>query len=150
MTEEVPAVSVRRARATDVPAVVALLGQLGYAPEARWVRASVCTGGPDDRCLVAEAAGRVVGLAHLHRVPFLTESAYRARLTALVVDEPARSQGVGALLLAAAERTARDMGATALELSTSNRRRRAHRFYERHGYAQPSRHYRKAVPPDGP
>lgn len=150
VTADIPAVSVRRARATDVPAVLDLLGQLGYAPEAPWVRTWVCSGVPDDRCLVAEAAGRVVGLAHLHRVPFLTESTYRARLTALVVDEAARSRGVGALLLAAAERTARDMGATALELSTSNRRLRAHRFYERHGYTQPSRHYRKDVPPDGP
>jgi GNAT superfamily N-acetyltransferase len=150
MTVDVSAVTVRRARAADVPAVVDLLGQLGYAPQAPWVRTWVCTTAPDDRCLVAEVAGRVVGLAHLHRVPFLTESTYRVRLTALVVDEAVRSRGVGALLLAAAERTAREMGATALELSTSDRRLRAHRFYERHGYTQRSRHYRKAVPPDDP
>jgi GNAT superfamily N-acetyltransferase len=141
------AVRIRRARATDVPAMVGLLVQLGYTPREDWVRTWVGAASPDDRCLVAEIGSRVVGLAHVHRVPLLTESAYRARLTALVVDEAERSCGVGALLLEAAEHVTREMGATVLELSTSNRRQRAHRFYERHGYTRPSRHYRKAVLP---
>ncbi|MEX5272156.1 GNAT family N-acetyltransferase [Kocuria sabuli] len=151
------AIRIRRARAGDVPAMVGLLVQLGYTPQEDWVRTWVITASPDDRCLVAEIGSRVVGLAHVHRVPFLTESAYKARLTALVVDEADRSRGVGALLLEAAEQATRDMGATVLELSTSKRRQRAHRFYERHGYTRPSRHYRKAVvprvsapPDDGP
>ena len=138
---------IRRACATDVPAMVGLLVQLGYTPQEDWVRIWVNAASPDDRCLVAEIGSRVVGLTHVHRVPFLTESAYKARLTALVVDETERSHGVGALLLEATEQVTREMGATVLELSTSNRRQRAHRFYERHGYIQSSRHYRKAVAP---
>lgn len=141
------AVRIRRARAADVPAMMGLLGQLGYTPQEDWVRTWVSAASPDDRCLVAETGSRVVGLAHLHRVPFLTASAYRTRLTALVVDEAERSHGVGALLLEAVERTAREMGATVVELSTSNRRQRAHGFYERHGYTRPSRHYRKSLVP---
>ncbi|WP_429593976.1 GNAT family N-acetyltransferase [Arthrobacter crystallopoietes] len=72
---------------------------------------------------------------------------YKARLTALVVDEAERSRGVGALLLEATEQVALDMGAPVLELSTSNQRQQAHRFYERHGYTQPSRHHRESVAP---
>ncbi|MEX5296526.1 GNAT family N-acetyltransferase [Kocuria sp. CPCC 205268] len=140
-------VRIRRARPADVSAVLDLLGQLGYTPEQEWVRTWVSTVSPDDRCWVAETGSAVVGLAHVHRVPFLTESAYRARLTALVVDEAERSRGVGALLLEAAEQAAREMGATELELSTSHRRHGAHRFYERHGYTQSARHYRKTVAP---
>lgn len=147
MVVEASAVRIRRARAGDLPAVLVLLAQLGYAPQEDWVRTWVCTVSPEDRCLVAESGSRVVGLAHVHRVPFLADSAYRARLTALVVDEAERSRGVGALLLGGAEQAARDMGATVLELSTSTRRRQAHRFYERHGYSRPSHHYRKAVAP---
>ncbi|WP_442892896.1 GNAT family N-acetyltransferase [Arthrobacter sp. USHLN218] len=105
---------------------------------------------PDDRCMVAEVGSRVLGLAHVHRVPFLTESAYRARLTALVVEEAERSRGIGALLLQAAEQATRDMGAAVLELTTSSRRERAHHFYERSGYIRPSRHYQKALVPPEP
>lgn len=147
MVVGVSSIVIRRARTADVSAMLGLLVQLGYAPEEDWVRTWVGAASPDDRCLVAEVDFRVVGLAHIHRVPFLTESAYRARLTALVVDEAERSRGVGALLLGAAEQAARGLGAGVLELSTSNRRQRAHRFYERHGYSQPSRHYRKTVLP---
>lgn len=138
-------VTVRRAVETDVPALAALLVQLGYEPQEDWLRAWACAGSPDDRCLVATVEDRVSGLAHVHRVPFLTEGGYRARLTALVVDESVRSRGVGAALLDAAERLAADMGAAELELTTSQRRERAHRFYERQGYAEGSRHYVKAV-----
>ncbi len=142
------AVTVRRASGTDVPTLAALLVQLGYEPEDDWLRAWVLAGSPDDHCLVAMLDDRVVGLAHVHRVPFLTESRYRARLTALVVDESVRSHGVGAVLLGAAERVAAGMGAGELELTTSQRRVPAHRFYERQGYVQGSRHYVKPV--DGP
>lgn len=127
-----------------------LLAQLGYTTQADWVRAWVTGGSPDDRCIVAEIRSRVLGLAHVHRVPFLTESAYRARLTALVVEEAERSRGIGALLLQAAEQATRDMGAAVLELTASSGRERAHHFYERNGFIRPSRHYQKALVPPEP
>ena len=42
--------------------------------------------------------------------------------------------GLGSTLLGTAERHATNSGATALELWTDTRFRRAHRFYEKHGY----------------
>ena len=52
----------------------------------------------------------------------------------LVVDERYRSQAIGPLLLARAEKWARKKGCCAIGLRSNVIRDRAHAFYERHGY----------------
>jgi GNAT superfamily N-acetyltransferase len=52
----------------------------------------------------------------------------------MVVDRERRSEGIGGLLMAAAETWARAHRLTHIELSSNSDRVDAHRFYERHGY----------------
>ena len=81
------------------------------------------------------ADARVVGWAHV--VPgLLLEEAPFAELAGLVVDESARGLGTGAALLAAAEDWARRQGFAAMRVRSNVLRERAHRFYEREGYAR--------------
>jgi GNAT superfamily N-acetyltransferase len=65
-------------------------------------------------------------------------------ISALVVDEGARGGGIGALLLAAAER-GRSPGRSQLELSSSLKREGAHRFYLAQGYCERPKRFVKAV-----
>jgi GNAT superfamily N-acetyltransferase len=58
-----------------------------------------------------------------------------AEISGLIVDEAARSQGVGKALLDAAEAWARSAGCGAISVHSNIKRRRAHGFYMRNGYA---------------
>ena len=63
-----------------------------------------------------------------------------AEIVNLIVAESCRSTGIGAELLATVEQIAVDNGCTRLEVASSKRRKDAHRFYEREGYA--TTHYK--------
>jgi GNAT superfamily N-acetyltransferase len=52
----------------------------------------------------------------------------------MLVDKERRSEGIGGLLMAAAETWARAHGLTHIELSSNSGRVDAHRFYERQGF----------------
>lgn len=136
---------VREGRAADSTALAGLLSQLGHEEvDPIWLEGRLRHLDRDsDRILVAEVSGEPVGVAVLHLAPFLHEGGHRARLTALVVDRNVRSRGLGALLLDACEEAAREMGSSALELTTREERRDAHRFYERQGYRHTARRYVK-------
>jgi GNAT superfamily N-acetyltransferase len=54
-----------------------------------------------------------------------------------------RSKGIGAELLAAAEQLARDRGCYRIQLTSNNIREDAHRFYEREGYVQSHKGFKK-------
>jgi GNAT superfamily N-acetyltransferase len=85
-------------------------------------------------CLVAETKERqVVGWVHVS-VTALLEVERRAEVNGLVVDENARSQGAGRLLLEAAERWARKMRCKGVSVRSNVLRERAHTFYLRHEY----------------
>jgi GNAT superfamily N-acetyltransferase len=59
-----------------------------------------------------------------------------AWIEGFVVDEQARSGGIGARLLEALEIWARARGCNALRVQSNVIRKRAHAFYERHGYVK--------------
>ncbi|WP_256922703.1 GNAT family N-acetyltransferase, partial [Klebsiella pneumoniae] len=59
-----------------------------------------------------------------------------ALISALVIEESSRGSGIGQQLLHAAERLARDKQCAHIELSSSEKRIRAHQFYENNGYKE--------------
>jgi GNAT superfamily N-acetyltransferase len=82
-----------------------------------------------------EGDGRVLGWTHV--VPRLQlEEPPFAELAGLVVADGARSLGVGAALLAAAEDWAKGAGFALMRVRSNVVRERAHRFYEREGYCR--------------
>ena len=86
-----------------------------------------------DLLLVAMERAAVVGLAWVVLSRALDRSAY---LRLLVVAEDQQSHGVGAALLADAERRARAAGSRHFVFLVTADNKRARAFYERHGYAR--------------
>jgi GNAT superfamily N-acetyltransferase len=123
--------------AADAAAVAELSGQLGYpaAPAAIARRFEGIERQGHAAVFVVTTGGRVVGWIHATIVPVL-ESDLAADIAGLVVDETIRGQGIGGLLLDAAEAWARAAGCTAMRVRSQIVRERAHGFYERRGYSR--------------
>jgi GNAT superfamily N-acetyltransferase len=130
--------TIRSARTYDAQAIAELGAQLGY-PATRQQIASRLAGIESERSsrvLVAEdASGRVIGWLHVAARAQLTEDS-GAEILGLVVDESSRSGGIGASLLAAAEEWARGAGCAHVRVRSRVERERAHRFYQRAGFAK--------------
>ena len=130
--------TIRAARTYDAEAIAGLGAQLGY-PATRQQVASRLAGieaEPASRVLVAENGnGSVVGWLHVAARAQLTEEAC-AEVLGLVVDESVRGGGIGAALLEAAEEWARGVGCAHLRVRSRVERERAHRFYQRAGFAR--------------
>jgi GNAT superfamily N-acetyltransferase len=146
-----PSVVLRRARADDVPAIVALLAadQLGVTrdgvtrdgvttPEdlAGYQRVfGVIDGDPAHTLVVAESGPDVVATMQLSFIPGLARhGALRAQIEAVRVHEAYRSRGLGAAMLSWAIAEARRRDCALVQLTTDKSRTSAHRFYERLGF----------------
>lgn len=130
--------TIRAARTYDAQAIAELVSQLGYPANRQQIatRLAGIESEPSSRVIVAEdASGRVVGWLHVAARTQVTEDVC-AEILALVVDEGARGDGIGALLVGAAEEWARSAGCVRLRVRSRDTRERAHRFYERAGFAR--------------
>jgi hypothetical protein len=86
------------------------------------------------RMMVAVYAGEIAGAA-VFRVHENTSAGLRLYVDDLVVDEEARSRGIGRTMLNWLEGEAIRRGCTAVELDSGTHRDRAHRFYFCAGYS---------------
>jgi GNAT superfamily N-acetyltransferase len=107
--------------------------QLGYDVPAPAVTARLLRLGERRDVFVATDHERVVGWAALSIDEAFVEG-FGAFLEGLVVDEAARSRGIGAALLEAVEARARERGCAEIRVQSNVLRERAHSFYERNGY----------------
>lgn len=137
--------TIRDARAEDGESLAPLLEQLGYPSpvEDLAVRVDRFANSASDRLVVAELGGRVVGLASVHVSLALEYDEPAAKLSAIVVDESCRGQGIGGALVAVIEEEARARGCRVLFLTTADRRTEAHAFYRRHGFEETGRRFAK-------
>jgi GNAT superfamily N-acetyltransferase len=129
-------VVLRRARSTDAARIADLSGQLGYPSTEKQMKARLRVMFKDKEaaCFIAESRdGGLIGWIHVSTTPLL-EVERRAEVNGLVVDETVRSQGAGALLLAAAEKWARGKRCRSMSVRSNVLRERAHGFYLRNGY----------------
>ncbi|MBM6402226.1 GNAT family N-acetyltransferase [Phycicoccus sp. MQZ13P-5] len=138
-------VVVDRARAEDVPAVVALLrddvlgaGREGPAEELEPYLSAFAALDADPQQLLVVArdeAGAVVATLQLTFIRGLSRGgATRMQVEAVRVAAPLRGSGLGAALLGWAAEHGRRRGAVLAQLTTDLRRADAHRFYERLGW----------------
>jgi GNAT superfamily N-acetyltransferase len=97
--------------------------------------------------LAAEADGRADGIVQLIPCP-KENQAFRADLSKLLVRRSARRQGLGAMLMQAAEDEARRIGRTLLTLDTETGSA-AERLYQRLGWAKYGEIPAYATSPDG-
>jgi GNAT superfamily N-acetyltransferase len=135
--ERMDSPKIRPAASGDAATLGRLLEQLGYPTDADEIpqRLEKLHARPGTAVLVAEnERGEVVGVVTIHLFPALHSDEPAAWLTAVVVDESARGQGVGSALVARAEEWAAEHGATRIALTSALHREAAHDFYKARDY----------------
>ncbi len=128
-------VSVRRATLDDAGVLASLAGELGYpSTEAQMrTRLTRVLASAFDVVFVAVIDDEIGGWIHVTDSISVENDAH-AEIRGLVVHEPQRSRGIGAILVNAAEQWARERGLTRMRVRSNVTRERTHRFYERLGY----------------
>ena len=126
----------RPATAGDADQLARLLAILGYpcTPAEARARITAAAAEPDQRLLVAERDGMLLGMLALDFMYYLPLGATSCHIVALAVAPEAQRQGVGRWLLREAELQARQAGAARVELTSAGHRQEAHVFYRQCGY----------------
>jgi ribosomal protein S18 acetylase RimI-like enzyme len=124
-------VEIREASAGDAERIVSLLDQLGYSATREAVSARLTRLGEDpaSSILVAEEHGRLLGLAASHAIAHLERDGATCRLTALVVDEGSRRQGLGRALVLKVVADAEQRGCERVEVTLRPQREAAKGLY---------------------
>jgi GNAT superfamily N-acetyltransferase len=128
----------RAASPDDAQRVAALLDQLGYPATVAEVTARLARleSDPAAWVLVAHDGERLLGLAAAHLRANLERDAPTCRLTALVVDAPARGRGVGRTLLEAVTAEAERQGCERVEVTLRPEREAAEALYRSAGFEE--------------
>jgi ribosomal protein S18 acetylase RimI-like enzyme len=135
----------REATEADLPAIVAMLADddLGRGREKTssavadaYKRAfAEISASPDNRIIVAERDGAVVGTLQLSVIPGLSrQGAKRGQIEAVRVARETRGDGIGEALLRHTIDLARAQGCRLVQLTSDKRRDRAHAFYRGLGF----------------
>ncbi len=120
----------------DIPSLQTLFLQLGYQTETAILAQRITAPQSMMSALVAETENAVCGVIVINFILPVHENRLWALISALVIEESSRGSGIGQQLLQAAERLARDKQCAQIELSSSEKRIRAHQFYENNGYKE--------------
>lgn len=136
---------IRQATLNDQESIVSLLEQLGYANTEAFMQERIETllNHPDAMLFCYESKGSVVALLSLHVIPQIALLGSFLRISYFVVDEKARSLNIGAELEALASHIAKEKGCDRIEVHCHERRKDAHRFYERQGYKESPKYFMK-------
>jgi GNAT superfamily N-acetyltransferase len=137
---------IRHAGPADAHALAALLAELGFPATAETIasRLEILLGAAEI-VLVAARDDVLLGLVTVHVTPVLHRPTPVGRLTALVVTERARRQGVGRALVGSAESLLLARGCGLVEVTSRQRLTEAHVFYERLGYEVTSLRFKKTL-----
>lgn len=136
---------IRRARREDIPPIVAMLADdaLGATrernedplPQPYWDAFNAIDSDLNNRLLVAEENGVVVGCLQLTFIPGLSRlGAERAQIESVRIASSQRGSGLGRKLIEEAIAQARAHGSKLVQLTTDKARADARRFYESLGF----------------
>ncbi|QGN55277.1 GNAT family N-acetyltransferase [Novosphingobium sp. Gsoil 351] len=140
-------ITFRDATKADLPAIVTLLAEdtLGERREdpslpldPTYERAfQIIAANPDQRQIVAERDGAVVGTMQLTFIPGIAfKGAWRGQIEAVRVAGWLRGEGIGGQMIAWAVEQCRARGCRMVQLTSDKSRGAAHRFYERLGWTR--------------
>ena len=140
---------IRKARMKDAEKLADLSNQFGYpsSTDEMVARLRRILSDPDHVVYVAELPGAgACGFAHVS-AGIALQSGPRAELVGLVTHASLRSRGLGARLVAEAERWAQSKGFVTMCVRCNVVRADAHRFYERLGYqcSKTQKYFRKSL-----
>jgi GNAT superfamily N-acetyltransferase len=130
-----PLVNIRAASTTDAPAVVALVGELGYSATAEEmrVRLDIASSDPQHAVFVAESQC-ILGWIQVAESLSLESGVY-CEIRGLVVAKSHRGVGIGRKLVAAAESWAASRRCSRIRVRTNVTRDDAQAFYAKLGYS---------------
>ena len=136
---------IRDASLADATQISQLLEQLGYVFSPQRVRAklAILNASNADRILMAQEGEQVLGVISLHTLELFHQPGRLGRITALVIDQSARGQGIGARLVAAADDYFVEQGCVRAEVVSGDQRLEAHAFYQDRGFALDERRFVK-------
>jgi len=134
--------TIRKAHAADLPAILALLAQDSMntpepaLPSSQHYRAfEAIDAHPDHIIAVGTLNDEVVATLQLSFLPGLAfQGAWRAQIEGVRVRADLRSQGLGAQMIQWAVDQARVRGCQLVQLTSNQARTEARRFYERLGF----------------
>ena len=141
-----PKLALRDARPADAPALVNLIHQLGHPIGEKSVRRNLALlGKAKDGPLVATLGKDVIGLCGIHSMVAVHREAPVGRINILVVTKEVRGRGIGKMLVEAAEARLGGRGCKIIEVTSNDKRRDAHAFYEHLGYERTSARFMKTL-----
>jgi GNAT superfamily N-acetyltransferase len=136
---------IREAVADDLPAILAMLAEDTLPadretdPADPRYRAAfdAIAADPNQLLIAAELDGRVVGTLQLSFIPGLSfRGAWRGQIEAVRIASDLRGRRYGEHLIAWAVERSRERDCFLVQLTSSNARTDAHRFYERLGWTK--------------
>ena len=124
-------VIIREARYEDSYELSLLMGELGYptAPEEMTERLETLLPNEAYACFVACINDQVIGMIGLTKGLYFEKNGCYARISALIVSEEFRGNGIGKQLVRFGEEWAKEQGATAILLNSGKQRTDTHEFY---------------------
>lgn len=133
-----PSIEIRPATAHDSEQISLLIRELGYVISPQQLRQKLIAvqDSKTDRVLVAVSGEALLGCISLHAMPLFHAEGNLGRITALVVSEQQRGEGIGHALILQAHQWFETALCPRFEVTSGDQRERSHRFYERHGYAR--------------
>lgn len=147
---QAPVLQIRKYDMNDLETVTALLRSFGYPTTLSVMRDRMQTvENSDAHCtLIAELDEEVVGMIELREViSYCKQKDTVAEITAIIVAEQLRGEGLGRRLITAGEEWARSLGCKQLFLCSGNRVERApaHAFYRHLGFEQKGYRFSKSL-----
>jgi len=140
-----PKLAIRDARPRDAEAIAALVAALGYEAGAADIRRRMGVLGKAGQEILVAEKGKLIGVLTTSVMNVLHRPKPVGRISMLVVAEDVRGGGIGAALVAEAEKRLAAKGCGLVEVTSNRTRLRAHAFYEKLGYERTSYRFAKAL-----
>lgn len=129
---------IREGKLSDASDLAALISELGYETTSAEMESRLISILKDPRykTFVAQIEGKICGMLGTVSASSYLHNDLSGRIIALVVSTASRQHGIGARLIAAAEKNFIQRGITRVTVTTRFEREKAHQFYEKLGYAR--------------
>ena len=129
---------IRDGELSDAPELTALMCELGYETTSAEMESRLISilNDPRYKTLVALNNDKICGMIGTVSASSYLHNDLSGRIIALVVSKELRQRGIGARLIATAEKNFIQRGSTRVTLTTRFDREEAHQFYEKVGYAR--------------
>lgn len=119
----------------DIPRLIYLIQTLGYPIKEKTLQKNLES--YRSSIFIAESNEEVVGLLAYHILPLFHSNEKQMRIVSLAVDPLFQRKGIGKALLQEAEKRAKKLGCSAIELTSAAHREKtgAHLFYKAQGFS---------------